>query len=110
MNKIAEVFLRFLALGCMSFGGPAAHIGYFRTTFVQELKWLDDESYTRLISLSQFLPGPASSQIGFAICGHKPTGNGIGHIRFFCFALNENTNRGTCYRIWCGWFVFVVAP
>tara|TARA_B100000809_G_scaffold104383_1_gene102914 strand:- start:1488 stop:1862 length:375 start_codon:yes stop_codon:yes gene_type:complete len=51
----------------MSFGGLAAHIGYFERTFVQKLKWIDSESYARLISLSQFLPGPGSSQIGFAI-------------------------------------------
>ena len=67
MNRIWEVFWRFLALGCVSFGGPAAHIGYFQKTFVQKLKWIDVESYARLISLSQFLPGPGSSQIGFAL-------------------------------------------
>ncbi len=67
MYKIWEVFWRFLALGCISFGGPAAHIGYFQKAFVEKLKWIDEESYARLISLSQFLPGPGSSQIGFAI-------------------------------------------
>lgn len=67
MSQIFEVFWRFLALGCISFGGPAAHIGYFQTYFVQKLKWIDEASYARLISLSQFLPGPGSSQIGFAI-------------------------------------------
>ncbi len=73
MNKVWEVFWRFLALGCISFGGPAAHIGYFQRTFVEKLKWLDDESYARLISLSQFLPGPGSSQIGFAL-GYRRAG------------------------------------
>lgn len=67
MNRIWEVFWRFLALGCVSFGGPAAHIGYFQKTFVQKLKWIDAESYAGLISLSTFLPGPGSSQIGFVI-------------------------------------------
>jgi len=67
MNKIFEVFWRFLALGCVSFGGPAAHIGYFQKLFVQKLQWIDESAYARLIALSQFLPGPGSSQIGFAI-------------------------------------------
>lgn len=67
MSKVWEVFWRFLALGCISFGGPAAHIGYFQKAFVQKLKWIDDESYARLVSLSQFLPGPGSSQIGFVL-------------------------------------------
>ena len=73
MNNVWEVFWRFLALGCISFGGPAAHIGYFQRTFVQKLKWLDDDAYARLISLSQFLPGPGSSQIGFAL-GYRRAG------------------------------------
>jgi chromate transporter len=54
-------------LGCTSFGGPAAHIGYFRKVFVEQLHWLNETSYARLIALSQFLPGPGSSQVGFAI-------------------------------------------
>jgi len=73
MNNVWEVFWRFLALGCISFGGPAAHIGYFQRTFVQKLNWLDDDAYARLISLSQFLPGPGSSQIGFAL-GYRRAG------------------------------------
>ena len=62
-----EVFWRFLILGCISFGGPAAHIAYFQHTFVQKLAWLSNDAYAKLISLSQILPGPGSSQIGFAI-------------------------------------------
>lgn len=54
-------------LGCVSFGGPAAHIGYFRKTFVEQKKWLSEEAYGRLIALSQFLPGPGSSQVCFAL-------------------------------------------
>ncbi|MGJ8679146.1 chromate efflux transporter [Paraglaciecola sp.] len=66
--KIAfVVFSHFLLLGCISFGGPAAHIGYFQKTFVEKLAWLNNEEYANLISLSQILPGPGSSQIGFAI-------------------------------------------
>lgn len=62
-----QIFLRFLILGLMSFGGPAAHIGYFRQTFVNELGWLDDKRYASFVALSQFMPGPGSSQVGFAI-------------------------------------------
>lgn len=65
--QVFEIFGRFLLLGCYSFGGPVAHIGYFRQAFVERLKWLDDKHYAQLISLTQFLPGPGSSQIGFAI-------------------------------------------
>lgn len=65
------IFLRFLTLGLMSFGGPAAHIGYFRQTFVNELGWLDDKRYASFVALSQFMPGPGSSQVGFAIGYHR---------------------------------------
>ena len=86
MNRLWEVFWRFLALGCVSFGGPAAHIGYFQTAFVQKLKWIDEESYARLISLSQFLPGPGSSQIGFAL-GLRRAGFFGGVAAFLGFTL-----------------------
>ena len=66
-----QIFSRFLALGLISFGGPAAHIGYFRQTFVQELNWLDEKQYASIVALSQFMPGPGSSQVGFAIGYHK---------------------------------------
>ena len=62
-----EVLRVFLKLGLVSFGGPIAHIGYFREEFVTRRRWLDDESYTDLVALCQFLPGPASSQVGFSI-------------------------------------------
>ncbi|WP_196778813.1 chromate efflux transporter [Lysobacter silvisoli] len=62
-----EVFLAFLRLGLTSFGGPIAHLGYFRREFVQRRRWLDDERYAQLLAVCQFLPGPASSQLGFAI-------------------------------------------
>jgi len=68
-----SVFKIFFALGWVSFGGPAAHIGYFRTTFVEKRRWLSDEEYAQLVALSQFLPGPGSSQVGFAI-GYKHAG------------------------------------
>ncbi|HCQ02228.1 MAG TPA: chorismate-binding protein, partial [Candidatus Latescibacteria bacterium] len=86
MKKIWDIFWRFLALGCVSFGGPAAHIGYFRTTFVERLQWLDEAAYARLIALSQFLPGPGSSQIGFAI-GLRRGGLSGGAAAFLGFTI-----------------------
>ena len=62
-----EVLLVFLRLGLTSFGGPVAHLGYFRTEFVERRRWLDDQSYGDLVALCQFLPGPASSQVGMAL-------------------------------------------
>ncbi|MDX1541587.1 MAG: chromate efflux transporter [Geminicoccaceae bacterium] len=62
-----EVFLVFLKLGLTSFGGPVAHLGYFRDEFVARRKWLDEAAYADLVALGQFLPGPASSQVGLAI-------------------------------------------
>jgi chromate transporter len=62
-----EVFLTFLRLGCTSFGGPIAHLGYFRAEFVERRRWLSDAAYAELIGLAQSMPGPASSQVGFAI-------------------------------------------
>src|SRR5262252_2079332 len=62
-----EVLLIFLKLGLSCFGGPIAHIGYFRDEFVQRRHWLDEQAYADLVGLSQFLPGPASSQVGFSV-------------------------------------------
>ncbi|PQO22532.1 chromate transporter [Rhodobacteraceae bacterium WD3A24] len=62
-----EVFMAFLKLGMTSFGGPIAHLGYFREEFVVRREWLDDGGYADLVALCQFLPGPASSQVGFAL-------------------------------------------
>ncbi|HIP78286.1 MAG TPA: chromate transporter, partial [Kiloniellaceae bacterium] len=66
-GSAAEVFGAFLKLGFTSFGGPIAHLGYFREEFVARRKWLDDQAYADLVALCQFLPGPASSQVGFAL-------------------------------------------
>jgi chromate transporter len=62
-----EVFRVFLKLGLTSFGGPIAHLGYFRNEFVERRKWLDETAYADLVALCQFLPGPASSQVGFSL-------------------------------------------
>jgi len=66
-GSAAEVFLVFLKLGLTSFGGPIAHLGYFRDELVARRRWLDDHAYADLVALCQFLPGPASSQVGFAL-------------------------------------------
>lgn len=66
-GSVLEVLLAFFKLGLTSFGGPVAHLGYFRTEFVERRRWLDDRSYGDLVALCQFLPGPASSQVGIAI-------------------------------------------
>ncbi len=64
---VLGVFLIFLRLGLTSFGGPIAHLGYLRSEFVERRKWLEDAAYVDLVALCQFLPGPASSQVGIAL-------------------------------------------
>lgn len=66
-GSISEVFLTFLRLGLTSFGGPIAHLGYFRDDLVVRRKWIDEAGFADLIALCQFLPGPASSQVGFSL-------------------------------------------
>ena len=61
------VFLTFLRLGCTSFGGPVAHLGYFRAAFVERRRWLDEATYGDIVALCQFLPGPASSQVAVTL-------------------------------------------
>ncbi|KAA9152957.1 chromate efflux transporter [Microbacterium lushaniae] len=66
-GSTGEVFRAFLKLGLTSFGGPIAHLGYFRDEFVTRRRWLDDARYADLVALGQVLPGPTSSQVGFAL-------------------------------------------
>lgn len=66
-GSAGEVFAAFLKLGLSSFGGPIAHLGYFRDELVLRRRWIDEKGYADLVALSQFLPGPASSQVGFAL-------------------------------------------
>ena len=66
-QHITQIFLHFLKLGCLSFGGPAAHLVFFHRHFVQQLRWLSNAEYTQLVALAQLLPGPTSSQVGIAI-------------------------------------------
>jgi chromate transporter len=66
-DPIGSVFAVFLRLGLTSFGGPIAHLGYYRTEFVERRRWLSEAAYADLVALCQLLPGPASSQVGFAV-------------------------------------------
>mgnify|MGYP001397561129 CR=1 FL=1 len=66
-GRAAEVFTAFLKLGVSSFGGPIAHLGYFHDEFVVRRRWLSEKEFADLVALAHFLPGPASSQIGFAL-------------------------------------------
>jgi chromate transporter len=65
--RLIETFLVALRLGLTSFGGPIAHLSYFRHEYVERRRWLTDDAYADLVALCQFLPGPASSQVGFAV-------------------------------------------
>src|SRR6185369_11803778 len=65
--SLVEIFLVALRLGCTSFGGPVAHLAFFRKEYVEKRRWLDDAHYADVVALCQFLPGPASSQTGFAV-------------------------------------------
>ncbi|MDU0477666.1 chromate efflux transporter [Staphylococcus chromogenes] len=66
-SSTLDVFRVFLRLGCTSFGGPTAHLGYFKKAFVDDLRWFSAADYASMVALCQFLPGPASSQVGMAI-------------------------------------------
>ena len=79
---VREVFLAFLKLGLTSFGGPIAHLGYFRNEFVGRRRWLDEENYAQIVALCQFLPGPTSSQVGIII-GYTRAG-GFGALAAWC--------------------------
>lgn len=86
VRGLLEVAGSFLRLGCSSFGGPVAHLGYLRSEFVERRKWLDDSHYTDLVALCQFLPGPASSQLVFAL-GMQRAGLFGALVASACFTL-----------------------
>jgi chromate transporter len=81
-----SIFLVFLRLGLTSFGGPIAHLAYFRREFVEHRRWLDEARYAQLLAICQFLPGPASSQMGFALGLHR-AGVGGALAAFVAFTL-----------------------
>ncbi|MDZ5077823.1 chromate efflux transporter [Nesterenkonia sp. HG001] len=85
-GSVAEVFLIFLRLGLTSFGGPVAHLAYFREAFVERRRWLSEKAYADLVALCQFLPGPASSQVGMAL-GLQRAGWGGMCAAWFAFTL-----------------------
>jgi chromate transporter len=86
-GTVGEVFIAFLKLGLTSFGGPIAHLGYYRDELVVRRKWLDESTFADLVALCQFLPGPASSQVGFSLGVLR--GNGLlgGLAAWFAFTL-----------------------
>ncbi|MGM0982474.1 MAG: chromate efflux transporter [Pseudomonadota bacterium] len=100
-----EVFKAFLLLGLTSFGGPVAHLGYFRHEFVARRNWLGEQDYADLVALCQFLPGPASSQVGFALglLRAGPWGAALAWVAFtlpsalllVAFALGASRLEGT---------------
>ena len=85
-HKFIEVLGIFLRLGITSFGGPVAHLGYFRSEFVERRKWLDETAYGDIVALCQFLPGPASSQVGIII-GMLRGGLGGGFAAWLGFTM-----------------------
>jgi chromate transporter len=85
-GSLAEVGATFLKLGCVSFGGPIAHLGYFREELVEKRRWIDDAHYADLVALCNFLPGPASSQVVFAL-GVQRAGVLGGILASACFTL-----------------------
>ncbi|MEV9641889.1 chromate transporter [Mammaliicoccus sciuri] len=86
ITSLLEIFLVSIRLGFTSFGGPIAHLGYFHEEYVRRRKWLDEKSYADLVALAQFLPGPASSQVGIGI-GVMRAGVLGGIISFLGFTL-----------------------
>jgi len=85
-KSLLEIFLVSTRLGLTSFGGPTAHLGYFHEEYVRRRKWMDEKSYADLVALAQFLPGPASSQVGIGI-GVMRAGVLGGIISFIGFTL-----------------------
>jgi len=104
-GSVREVFFAFLMLGLTSFGGPVAHLGYFRDDLIQRRRWMDDEAFADLVALCQFLPGPASSQVAFALGLIRARGllGGLAAsfafttpsaILLFCLALGVTQSQG----------------
>ena len=104
VSSVAELFWVFLRLGLTSFGGPVAHLGYFRAELVEKRGWMTDAAYADLVALCQVLPGPASSQVGMGVGLLRAGGWGLvaawlgftlpsaGLMFAFAFALNRLGN------------------
>ncbi|MBV8777837.1 MAG: chromate efflux transporter [Alphaproteobacteria bacterium] len=97
-----EVFRVFLRLGLTSFGGPVAHLGYFRTEFVVRRRWLDEAAFADIVALCQFLPGPASSQTGLSI-GMMRAGLAGGFAAWLGFTLPSAVTM-IAFGYGVGWF------
>lgn len=105
----AAVFRASLRLGLTSFGGPIAHLGYFERTYVQQLRWLTEADYARVVALCQLLPGPSSSQVGFLIGYHHAGWRGAlaawagftlpSALLMYAFALYASRSEGPVTRI-----------
>ena len=85
-KRLVELFIVSLTLGLTSFGGPTAHLGYFHEEYVRKRKWMDEKGYADLVALAQFLPGPASSQVGIGI-GVARAGVVGGFVSFLGFTM-----------------------
>jgi chromate transporter len=102
-NGLLGLFLVYLRLGCLSFGGPVAHMAYFRDEFVHRRAWLSDERYAELLGLCQFVPGPSSSQLGFAIGWHRSG------LRGACIAWLGFTLPSALIMVACAYGLFALA-
>ncbi|MFS0467124.1 chromate transporter, partial [Corynebacterium striatum] len=110
----SEVNRSFGPLGWTAFGGPAAHLGYFRTEFVERRRWLTDATYADLVAMSQFLPGPASSKVGMAMGYHRAGLPGMA-LSWFLFTIPSALilavfglvvgGETTASPVGAGWFV-----
>src|SRR5690625_7753965 len=94
-KMLFEVCLISIKLGWTSFGGPTAHLAYFHEEYIRRKKWTDEKSYADLVALAQFLPGPASSQVGIGI-GVMRGGLLSGIISFIGFTLPSEIGRASC--------------
>ncbi|EWH10844.1 hypothetical protein DS2_06121 [Catenovulum agarivorans DS-2] len=86
MKELFSLFLTFFRLGCVAFGGPAAHLALFKQTFVDEKQWLSADNYAQIMAISQFMPGPASSQVGICL-GMLRAGQLGGFVAWLGFTL-----------------------
>jgi chromate transporter len=102
MKRLLEVAVSALRLGLTSFGGPAAHLGYFLNEYVKRRRWLTEERYAELLALSQVLPGPASSKLGIAI-GIERAGFWGGLAAWLCFTLPSAVALWACALLFRQW-------
>ena len=91
LKNILEIFIISTRLGLTSFGGPSAHLGYFHAEYVDRKKWIDEKSYADLVALAQFLPGPASSQVGVIVIAAI--------VGLFLFKNDDTTHVKTSFPI-----------